>query len=61
MFINDTLMRLKDNKGLNSWSDVPHPPKASFKFAPTLGVVQIYLHPGANCAHKRKMFNFCTF
>ena len=34
---------------------------------PTLEVVQIYLHPGANllpganCAHKRKMFNFFTF
>ena len=24
---------------------------------PTLVVVQIYLHPGANCAHARKMFN----
>ena len=22
------------------------------KFAPTLEVVQIYLHPGANCAHE---------
>ena len=26
------------------------------KFAPTLEVVQIYLHPGAKCAHERKIF-----
>ena len=28
------------------------------KFAPTFEVVQIYLHPGAICAHERKMFFF---
>ena len=32
-----------------------------YKFAPTLEVVHIYLHPGSNCAHERKMFNFYTF
>ena len=31
------------------------------KFAPTFEVVQIYLHPGANCAYERKMFIFYTF
>ena len=31
------------------------------KFAPAFEVVQIYLHPGANCAHERKMHNFYTF
>ena len=25
---------------------------------PTFDVVQLYLHPGANCAHERKPFNF---
>ena len=37
------------------------------KFVPTLEVVQIDLHAGANlplganCAHERKIFNFYTF
>ena len=31
------------------------------KFAPAFEVVQIYLHPGANCAHERKLYNFYTF
>ena len=30
------------------------------KFAPSFEVEQIYLHPGANCAYERKMFNFYT-
>ena len=28
---------------------------------PAFEVVQIYLHPGANCAHERKLYNFYTF
>ena len=37
------------------------------KFAPAFEVVQIYLHPGVNlhpgakCAHERKLYNFYTF
>ena len=31
------------------------------KFAPAFEVVQIYLHPGPNCAHERKLYNFYTF
>ena len=32
-----------------------------FKFALAFEVVQIYLHPGANCAQERKLYNFYTF
>ena len=31
------------------------------RIAPAFEVGQIYLHPGANCAHERKMYNFFTF
>ena len=38
-----------------------HPFAPGCKFAPAFEVVQIYLHPGANCAHERKLYNFYTF
>ena len=31
------------------------------QFAPVFKVVQIYLHPGANCAHERKLYIFYKF
>ena len=36
--------------------------RIGYKFAPAFEVVQMgaNLHPGANCAHERKLYNFYT-